>query len=76
MPSRVSRYGLNCGSSVGQLRDPPPHAAESGQDRIVALVERRVAFGAQPLDALGAGQHLTQRGELDVFAGVAGRRLP
>ena len=72
MPSRASRYGWNCGSSVGQLGDAPPDAAEPGQHRVVALVQRRVALRAQPLDALGAGQHLPQRGQLDVLGRLAG----
>ena len=61
MPSRASRYGLNCGSSAASSADAPPDAAQAGQDRIVAFVERGVAFGAEPFDALGARQHLTQR---------------
>ena len=40
------------------------------ENGIVALIERRVAFGTQALDPLGARQHLSQsRRQLVVFAG-------
>ncbi len=41
-----------------QLPDAPPDAAERRENRAVALVERRVALGAEPLDALGVREHL------------------
>ena len=41
----------------GQLADTLPDAAEPAQHRVVALVQRRVALFAEPLDALGVGQH-------------------
>ena len=41
-----------------QLADAAPDAAERREHRVVALVQRRVALGAQPLDALGVRQHL------------------
>ena len=44
-----------------QLADPLPDAAEPGEHRVVAVVERRVALLAQPLHALGAREHLPRR---------------
>ena len=55
----------------GELCHPAPDAAEVRQRGAVALIQRRVALGAQPLDALGAREHLPGRRQLDVFA-----RLP
>src|SRR5262249_8087647 len=51
----------------GQVSNAPPHAAESGQDRVVAVVQRTVAFAAQPLDSFGARQHLFRRVQTAVF---------
>ena len=71
MPSRVSSTA-ELRVEVGELRDAAPHASQPRQNRVVAFVERRVAFGAEPLDALRAGQHLAKRRELDVLPGIAG----
>src|SRR5262249_59623902 len=59
---------LESGIERGEVGHPAPDAAESGQNRVVAVVERRVALGTQPLDPFGARQHLAQRGELLVLA--------
>ena len=55
----------------GELCHPPPDAAEVRQRGPVALIQQRVAFRAQPPDALGAREHLPGRRQLDVFS-----RLP
>ena len=54
---------------AGELRDTAPDLSERGQNGIVALVQCRVAVGAQPLDPLGIGEHLAHRAQLVVFAG-------
>ena len=58
-----------------QFPNPLPHAAETSQDRGVALVERCVRLLAQTLDPLGAGEDLLGRGELLVLACLERRLL-
>src|SRR5205814_8147723 len=57
-----------------QLRDAPPDAPESREERVVAFVKRRVTLRAEPLDAFSAGEHLADRGELDVLGRILQRR--
>ena len=42
----------------GKLSDPSPHRAESGQNRVIALVERRVAGLTELADMFSARQDL------------------
>ena len=44
MPSRASRYGWNCGSSAASSATRRQTLPEARQNRVVALVERRVAL--------------------------------
>ena len=74
MPSRASTYGRKLRVDRRQLAHPLPHAAERREDRTVALVERRVALLAEPLNPLGARQHLP-RGRRALVLAVLRRRL-
>src|SRR5205085_10581769 len=53
-----------------ELAYPTPYGAETREDGAVVFVERGVAFGAEPLDALGAGEYLAKRGHFLVFSGT------
>src|SRR5207302_3918121 len=54
-----------------ELGDATPDVAQFRENRAVALVQRRVALDAKPLDALRAGEHLPERRELDVLRRLA-----
>ncbi len=58
-----------------KIRNPAPHAAQLREDGPVAFVQRRVALGAEPFDALRAGEHLPCRGEFLVLAGSERRAI-
>ena len=53
-----------------QLADPAPDVAQARQRRLVAVVQRRVASAAQPLQLLGVREHVPRRGQFVVFAGT------
>ncbi len=53
-----------------ELRNPPPHIPKLRENRIVALVQRGVALGAQALDPVSARENLTDRGQLGVLGGI------
>ena len=63
---------LESGVERRELANPFPHGAELREHGGIALVQRGVAFGAQPLDPLGARQHLTGGLQIGVLFGVAG----
>ncbi len=60
--------GLKLRVHARELANPPPHAAERRQRRIVAVVERRIAFFAEALEALRVRENVAGRFELRVLA--------
>ena len=51
-----------------QLANPLPHVAEQGERRALVVVQLRVAFGAEPLDGVGAAEQLAIGGERFILA--------
>src|SRR6185436_4705018 len=56
----------------GELADLLPHDGERRQRRLVPFIERGIRLRAEPLQAIGVGQHLARRGELFVLARLRG----
>src|SRR5262245_50190153 len=59
----------------GELSDTLPHATESRQNGLVALVQRRVALLAKAFYAFGVCEDVLLRRELIILAGVRRRFL-
>ena len=68
-PNACVHVGLEGRVERCQFTDTPPYPTERREHRAVLLVQKAVAFLAESLYPLGAGEYELQRGELFVLAG-------